>query len=92
MSEVSLKRDIGFGLLTLYGLGTILGAGIYVLIGEVAQSAGQAAPSAFLLSALMAGITAFSYAELASRLPRSAGEAAYVAEGFRWPNLARAIG
>ena len=92
MSEPTLKRDIGFTLLTLYGLGTILGAGIYVLIGEVARSAGTAAPSAFLISALMAGFTAFSYAELAARLPRSAGEAAYVAEGFRWPAAATAVG
>jgi len=90
--EPTLKRDIGNTLLTLYGLGTILGAGIYVLIGEVARSAGTAAPTAFLLSALMAGATAFSYAELASRLPRSAGEAAYVAEGFRLPAAAIAVG
>jgi amino acid transporter len=92
LSKVLLKRDIGFVLLTLYGLGTILGAGIYVLIGEVAQSAGQAAPSAFIISAFMAGVTAFSYAELTSRLPQSAGEAAYVAEGFGRPYLARAVG
>jgi amino acid transporter len=92
LSEPTLKRDIGYSLLTLYGLGTILGAGIYVLIGEVARSAGSAAPSAFLFSALMAGFTAFSYAELASRLPRSAGEAAYVAEGFGLPTAAIAVG
>jgi APA family basic amino acid/polyamine antiporter len=92
LSEPTLKRDIGYTLLTLYGLGTILGAGIYVLIGEVARSAGTAAPAAFLISALMAGVTAFSYAELAARLPRSAGEAAYVAEGFRWSAAATAVG
>ncbi len=92
MSEPTLKRDIGYTLLTLYGLGTILGAGIYVLIGEVARSAGPAAPSAFLISALMAGFTAFSYAELAARLPRSAGEAVYVAESFGLPAAAIAVG
>ena len=43
----SLKRSIGFPLLTLYGLGTILGAGIYVLVGKVAISAGIYAPVSF---------------------------------------------
>jgi amino acid transporter len=92
MSEPTLKRDIGYTLLTLYGLGTILGAGIYVLVGEVARVAGSAAPSAFLVSALLAGVTAFSYAEFASRLPRSAGEAAYVEAGFGRPAAATAVG
>jgi len=88
----TLKRSIGTFLLTLYGLGTILGAGIYVLVGEVARAAGPAAPSAFLMASVLAGVTAFSYAELASRLPRSAGEAAYVAAGFRMPSFASAVG
>ena len=90
--EPTLDRSIGFVLLTLYGLGTILGAGIYVLVGEVARASGPAAPSAFLLAAALAGLTAFSYAELASRLPRCASEAAYVAAGFRAPTLASAVG
>ena len=57
MGAPTLKRSIGLGLLTLYGLGTILGAGIYVLIGEVARVAGTATPSAFLIAALLATST-----------------------------------
>ena len=87
-----LRRSIGLPLLTLYGLGTILGAGIYVLIGEVVALAGTAAPSAFVLAALLAGVTAFSFAELGSRIPRSSGEAAYVAAAFGRPQLAAAVG
>lgn len=79
-------------MLTLYGLGTILGAGIYVLIGEVARQAGPAAPAAFLLSAVIAAFSALSYAELSGRLPRSAGEAAYVAAAFRLPSVAALTG
>ncbi len=73
-------------MLTLYGLGTILGAGIYVLIGKVALYAGLYAPIAFLLAALLAGLTGYSYAALSSRHPKSAGEAVYVQEafGFNW--------
>ena len=92
ISEPALRRSIGFFLLTLYGLGTILGAGVYVLIGEVARVSGAAAPSAFLVASVLAGVTAFSYAELASRLPKSAGEAAYVDAGFRSPLMAIAVG
>jgi APA family basic amino acid/polyamine antiporter len=92
MAAPTLKRSIGLGLLTLYGLGTILGAGIYVLIGEVARVAGTATPSAFLMAGVLAAFTAFSYAELSARLPRSAGEAAYVREGFASPRFAQLVG
>lgn len=78
--------------MTLYGLGTILGAGIFVLIGEVAQRAGAAAPAAFFLSAVIAAFSALSYAEISGRLPRSAGEAAYVDAAFRAPSLAALTG
>lgn len=81
-----LKRTISLPLITFYGLGTIIGAGIYVLIGAVASKAGMFSPIAFLLAAFIAGFTAFSYAELSSRMPRSAGEAIYMQEAFglRW--------
>ena len=57
-----------------------------MLVGEIAGVAGMLAPVAFLVASLIAGFTAFSYAELASRIPRSAGEAAYLQEAFasRW--------
>ncbi len=92
LSQPALKRSIGFVLLTLYGLGTILGAGIYVLIGEVARHAGSAAPAAFLLSAVIAAFSALSYAEISGRLPKSAGEAAYVDAAFRLPSVATLTG
>ncbi len=87
-----LKRTIGPVLLTLYGVGTILGAGIYVLLGEVARLAGPAVPLAFVIAGAIAGASALSYAELASRLPKSAGEAAYVSAAFGGTALARLTG
>lgn len=80
--EPTLKRTISLPLVTFYGIGTILGAGIYVLVGKVAGEAGMATPFAFLLASLLAGFSAFSYAELASRYPRSAGEAVYLQQAF----------
>lgn len=81
-SETALNRTLSLPLVTFYGLGTILGAGIYVLIGEVAAAAGTAAPAAFLIASIVAGFTAFSYAELTSRIPESAGEAAFADAAF----------
>ncbi len=87
-----LKRSITLPLLTLYGLGTIIGAGIFILVGEVAGRAGMHAPVAFLLASIIAGFTAFSYAELSSRFPRSASEAVYVDAAFQKPWLSKVIG
>ncbi len=88
----TLKRAFNLPLLTFYGLGTILGAGIYVLIGEVAGNAGLAAPLAFLLASVLATFSALSYAELSARFPVSAGEAIYVQQAFGRRNLSRLIG
>lgn len=92
MDTISLKRSLSLPLLTLYGIGAILGAGIYVLIGAVAAEAGIYSPLAFLLAALVAGVTGFSYAELSARFPRSAGEAVYIEQAFQKPELTRLVG
>lgn len=88
----ALKRTLTLPLLTFFGLGTILGAGIYVLVGEVAGLAGMHAPLAFVVAAVVASFTAFSYAELAARHPTSAAEAVYVQEGFGRPWLSMLVG
>lgn len=88
----SLKRTISLPLLTFYGLGNILGAGIYVLMGKVVGAAGYFAPLAFFLASLVATFTALSYAEFASRHPHSAGEAVYLYEGFQWRFLSVLVG
>lgn len=77
-----LKRSLNLPLLVLYGLGTTIGAGIYVLVGAAAGRAGIYAPMAFVAAAIGIAPTAASYGELASRYPVSAGEAAYVNAGF----------
>ncbi|NIM28779.1 MAG: amino acid permease [Gammaproteobacteria bacterium] len=87
-----LDRSLGLGLITLYGLGNILGAGIYVLIGEVIGVAGMGTPLAFVMAAVIAALTAFSYGELAARFPVSAGEAVYVQEAFKQRALSTVVG
>ena len=80
--SVTLKRSLSPLLITFYGLGTILGAGIYVLVGEVAAAAGLYMPLAFLIASFVAAFSAFSFAELSSRFPKSAGEALYTQKAF----------
>jgi len=87
-----LKRSLSLPMITLYGLGTTIGAGIYVLIGKVAGSAGMYAPVSFVVASLLAGLTVFSFAEFASRLPKSAGEAIYVHAAFPTKWLALLVG
>jgi amino acid transporter len=77
--EPTLHRTIGPVQMALYGLGSMLGAGIYGLIGKAAGSAGNAVWLAFLVALVAALLTALSYASLGSRYPRAAG-AAYVTE------------
>ncbi|MFP3874549.1 MAG: APC family permease [Thiohalophilus sp.] len=88
----TLRRSLSLPLVTFYGIGTILGAGIYVLVGKVAGVAGMLTPLAFLVAAAIAGFSAFSYAELAARLPRSASEAVYAQAGFGRPRLSLFVG
>jgi APA family basic amino acid/polyamine antiporter len=79
----ALRRRLTLPLLTLYGIGITIGAGIYVLIGAVAGHAGVHAPWSFLLAGVAMALTVGSYAELATRIPVSAGEAAYVRAAFQ---------
>jgi len=91
-NPAQLRRALSLPLITLYGLGTIIGAGIYVLTGKVAGVAGMYAPFAFAAAGVVALFTALSFAELSSRYPKSAGEALYVHEGFRRQWLSLGIG
>lgn len=87
-----LARRIDLPLAVLFGLGVTIGAGIYVLLGATGGRAGMHAPLAFVIAALVMAPTAASFAELASRMPVSAGEAAYVRAGLRSEWLAIAVG
>ena len=88
-AKAQLRRSLSLPLITFYGLGTILGAGIYVLVGKVAGAAGMYAPLAFVLAAIAAGLSAFTYMELCSRYPLAGGAAIYTQQGFgrRWLSM-----
>lgn len=80
-------------MLTFYGTGMILGAGIYSIIGQAAGLAGDGVWMGFILAAMAAVLTAFSYAELAAMYPTAGAEYIYLRKAFssrRW--IAATIG
>jgi basic amino acid/polyamine antiporter, APA family len=81
-SSTPLNRVLSLPMMIFFGLGNILGAGIYVLIGKVAGHAVMYTPLSYLIAALATVFTAFTYAELTSRHPVSTGVAVFVKEGF----------
>jgi basic amino acid/polyamine antiporter, APA family len=74
----SLSRELGLFQTTVAGVGIILGAGIYALIGVAAGPAGNAVWLSFLITAFIAFFTAMSYAELSSMFKGNAAEYDYV--------------
>ena len=73
-SEPELRRTLGLVQVVLYGVGLILGAGIYVVIGDAAAISGNVIWISFILAAVVATFTGLSYAELASMFPKCAAE------------------
>ncbi|MFI4969029.1 MAG: amino acid permease [Lysobacterales bacterium] len=73
----SLKRQLGPIQLTLLGIGAVIGTGIFVLTAEAAQKAGPAMMLSFVIAAIVCGLAALSYAELASMLPVSGSAYTY---------------
>jgi APA family basic amino acid/polyamine antiporter len=72
-----LRRSLGLLETTVGGVGIILGAGIYVLVGEVAGKSGNAVWISFVMAGAMAAIIGLSYAELASAFPRAGADYEY---------------
>ncbi len=77
-----LRRALGFWQACICGMGIILGAGIYALIGVAAGSGGSALWLGFLIAGIIAGLTGLSYAELSSIFKRDAAEYDYVNKAF----------
>ena len=87
-----LKRALGLLDLTAYGVGIILGAGIYALIGKAAGLAGPSVWISFLIGALLAITTALSYVELGTMFPKAAAEYVYAKNAFKNKLLCFLIG
>jgi len=87
-----LKRRVSLFGVTVYGVGNVLGAGIYALIGEVVGITGNLSWLAFILASITGALTGLSYAELSAMYPKSAAEFVYTEEAFKKRNLSFILG
>ena len=79
---VKLERSLSLWEVTLMGVGVILGAGIYVIIGQATEITGNSIWLSFIIGAIVASFTGLSYAELSSRFPKSGAEYVYIKDSF----------
>lgn len=73
----TLKRSMGLLALTMFSVGSIVGTGIFVILGEAVPKAGPAVLLSFVLAAVTCAFSAFSYAELAGSIPVSGSSYSY---------------
>lgn len=85
--DPTLKRAITPPMLLIFIVGDVLGAGIYALVGVVADRVGGAIWAAFLFALVLALLTAFAYAELVTKFPEAGGAAVWANRAFRLPFL-----
>lgn len=83
--EIQLSRDLGLLDVTMIGIGGMIGAGIFVLMGSASRVAGSAAIVGLALNGLVALITALSYAELGSAYPAAGSVYIWAREGLPPP-------
>ena len=81
-NETGLSRRLGLLASTLAGIGVILGAGIYVLVGVAAGRGGNAIWASFAIAALVAALTGLSYARLGRLKPKNAPEFQFLGMAF----------
>lgn len=80
--DVELPKSLSLVHVTASGVGIIVGAGIYVLLGPATERAGGLVWLAFLLSAMLCALTALSYMELSSMYSKTGGEYEYARQVF----------
>ena len=76
-ASVQLQRSLGTFLLTMFGVGETVGAGIFVVLSQSVPQAGPAVVISFILAGIAAGLAAICYAELASAVPVSGSAYSY---------------
>ncbi len=73
----TLKRTMGLTALTMFSVGSIVGTGIFVILGVAVPQAGPAIIVSFLLAGLTCAFSALSYAEMAGSIPISGSSYSY---------------
>ena len=85
MGKNKLKKTLGLWDIMMFGIGGMVGAGIYAIIGEAAALGGNMLWLSFVIAASVALLTGLSYAEFVSRFPDSGGSFEYIKQslGFK---------
>src|SRR4051794_16814013 len=91
-APTGLRRAVTGRLLFLFILGDVLGAGVYALVGVLADEAGGMVWLPLLVALGMALLTASSYAELVTKYPQAGGSAVYAQRAFGKPLLSFLVG
>lgn len=84
-SRPTLERSLSLWQVTISGVGIVVGAGIYVLVGEAASEAGSLLWASFLIAALLSAFTGLSYAELSGLFPSAGAEYEFARRAFNEP-------
>jgi len=85
-ARTELSRDLGPFTITMVGVGAMIGAGIFVLTGIAAGTAGPGLILAFAANGVVTFLTALAYAELGSAIPEAGGGYLWVKQGLPGPN------
>jgi amino acid transporter len=83
---------MGLFALVVYGVGDMVGSGVYGTVGKAAGQLGNAVWLAFVVSMVAAMLTGLSYASIASRYPRAGGAAYVTHRAFGFPFLSYVVG
>lgn len=75
--EPGLQKSMGLMALTLFSVGSIVGTGIFIVLGQAVPDAGPAVVLSFVIAAIACAFSALSYAELAGTIPVSGSSYSY---------------
>lgn len=75
-------RGLSVAEATFLGVGAMVGAGIFALLGEAGKVAGSAVWVSFLIGGLICLLQGYSFAKLGTRFPSRGGTIEYIVQGF----------
>jgi amino acid transporter len=82
MSDGASQRTFTIRQAAFIGVGAMVGAGIFSLLGAAGEVAGAAVWLSFAIAGVIAGLQGYSFAKFGSRYPSAGGLLEYVARGF----------
>jgi amino acid transporter len=82
MVDSTRRADIGLVAALSIGVGGMIGAGIFSILGVVARISGSAMPLSFAIGGVVAGLAAYSYVALGKAFPSVGGAVTFLVRGY----------